>query len=94
MQVTISTVAELGLALRAARRHGGVRLDDLAATAGVSKQFVSDLEYGKPTVRLGLVLKVLAELGVPLVVDIPQEAGAELAALQARGGLRGRSQDN
>ena len=44
MQVTISTVAELGLALRAARRHGGVRLDDLAATAGVSNQYVSDLE--------------------------------------------------
>ena len=36
------------------------------------------------------MLKVLAELGVTLAVDIPQQAGAELAALQARGGLRGQ----
>ena len=88
MQTTIESAADLGLVLRAVRRQAGVRLDDLAATAGVSKQFVSDLEYGKPTVRLGLVLKVLAELGVPLALDIPQQAGPELAALRAQGGPR------
>jgi hypothetical protein len=41
-------VADLGFALRAARRSGKVRLDDFAQIAGVSKQFVSDVEYGKP----------------------------------------------
>lgn len=49
----------------------------------MSKQFVSDLEYGKPTVQLGLVLQVLAEIGLPLVVDLPAEAQAELVRLQA-----------
>jgi transcriptional regulator with XRE-family HTH domain len=92
MEVTVTSVAELGEVVRAARRHGQVRLDDLAATAGVSKQFVSDVEYGKSTVRLGLVLKLLAELGIPLKLDIPQLAMAELAALRAKGGvLRPRS---
>lgn len=94
MHIPLTSPADLGLVLRAARRHAGVRLDDLAATARVSKQFVSDLEYGKPTVQLGLVLQVLAEIGLPLVVDLPAEAQDELARLQALhgpGGLRSSS---
>ena len=66
------------------RRSSHVRLDDLAATARVSKQFVSDVEHGKTTVRLGLVLKLLAELGLPLVLDIPQNAERELVVLRAK----------
>ena len=87
MQIAIRSVADLGLAVRAARRAGGVRLDDLAATAGVSKQFAADVEYGKSTVQLGLVLKLLAELGTPLSLSIPDTATAELAALRAQGGV-------
>ena len=88
MQIHIHSSAELGLVLRAVRRSSKVRLDDFAATAGVSKQFATDVEYGKPTVQLGLVLKLLAELGVPLVLDIPQAAEHELAALRLKGGVR------
>ncbi|MDB5883964.1 MAG: transcriptional regulator [Polaromonas sp.] len=88
MKIKVDVVPDLGLALRAVRRSSHVRLDDLAAMAGVSKQFVSDVEHGKPTVQLGLVLKLLAELGVFLTLDIPQEAGQELAALQRKGGLK------
>lgn len=88
MNITIKSVAELGLAVRAVRRSSKVRLDDLAALAGVSKQFTSDVEYGKPTVQLGLVLKLLAELGISLQLDIPKDANAELMALQQQGGPR------
>lgn len=88
MKITISSVSDLGLALRAARRSSKVRLDDMAATAGVSKQFASDVEYGKPTVQLGLVFKLLAELGIPVMLDIPEEAAPELASLRLKGGLR------
>ena len=90
MQIAIQSVADLGLALRAVRRSSKVRLDDLAGTARVSKQFASDVEYGKPTVHMGLVFKLLAELGVSLTLDIPQEAESELAALRLKGGLRPR----
>ena len=55
MQLPINSVADLGLALRAVRRTSKLRLDDMAATAGVSKQFASDVELGKETVRMGLV---------------------------------------
>lgn len=88
MRITIHSPADLGLAVRAARRTDKVRLDDLAATTGVSKQFASDVEHGKPTVQLGLVLRLLSELGVPLELRIPEEAAQELAALRERGGLR------
>ena len=92
MQLTIRTVPDLGLALRATRRSAKVRLDDLAGMAGVSKQFVSDVEYGKSTVQLGLVLKLLDEMGVALTVDIPEEASTEFAALRLTGGLKPRKQ--
>ena len=57
-----------------------VRLDDFAATAGVSKQqFASDVERGKPGVQLGLALRLLSELGIPIMLDIPSSAEPELA---------------
>ncbi len=87
MQLSVRTVADLGLALRATRRSGKVRLDDLAQIAGVSKQFVSDVEYGKQTVQLGLVLKLLLEMGVFMSVEIPQEANEQWERLMAKGGL-------
>lgn len=84
MQIPIHSVADLGQALRAVRRSSKVRLDDMAATVGVSKQFASDLELGKETVRMGLVFKVLAEMGLKLSVDIPDASGDELRLLQGK----------
>lgn len=84
MQMPVPSSHELGLLIRAVRRSSGVRIDDLAATAGLSKQFVQDVEHGKPTVQLGLVLKLLAELGIPLNVDIPPAAAQELPHVRQR----------
>lgn len=83
MRIPIHSVADLGLAIRAVRRHSHVRIDDLAATAGVSKQFTQDVEHGKPTVQLGRVLKLLVELGLPLELDIPAEAAHALETLRS-----------
>lgn len=83
MRIPIRSPADLGIAIRAVRRSSHVRIDDLAATAGVSKQFTSDVEHGKPTMQFGLVLKLLAELGVPLEVDIPEEAMRVLGTLRS-----------
>ena len=88
MDIDIRSVADLGLAVRASRREAGVRLDDLASLAGVSKQFVSDTEHGKPTIQLGLVFKLLEELGLRLKLDLPAAAVTELEALRAKGGLK------
>lgn len=82
MQIPINSVKDLGLALRAVRRNDHVRLDDMADMVGVSKQFASDVELGKDTVRMGLVLKVLSEMGLRLSVDIPEGAASELVRLK------------
>jgi transcriptional regulator with XRE-family HTH domain len=88
MRILIDSPTDLGLVVRAARRSSDVRLDDLAAAAGVSKQFTSDVEHGKTTVRLGLVFKLLREIGVGLELDIPEEAARELASLRAKQAVR------
>lgn len=63
MRVPIHNPAEVGVVARALRKSAGVRQDDLAATVGVSKQFATDVEHGKPTAQVGLLMKVLEELG-------------------------------
>ncbi|HKT72279.1 MAG TPA: hypothetical protein VJQ47_05270 [Steroidobacteraceae bacterium] len=52
----------------------------------MSKQFTQDVEHGKPTVQFGRVLKLLAELGIPLELNIPDEAARALATLRTEKG--------
>lgn len=63
---TIRSVGDLGSSLRVARKALGLTQADLALAAGVGLRFVVELEAGKPTVRLGLVLRVIDALGVSL----------------------------
>jgi hypothetical protein len=85
MQVPISNPTELGLVVRAARKAQGLRLDDAAAFAGVGPVFAGDVEHGKATVQLGLVLKLLQQLGLKVLIDAPDATEPTLAALRARG---------
>lgn len=59
---------ELGLAIRERRRTLGFTQSDLAVAAGVSRRWIIDLEAGKTTAQLSLILRVLAELD--LVLDV------------------------
>ena len=85
MRIAITSTDALGQVIRTVRKHSHIRLDDLAATAGVSKQFTSDVEHGKPTMQLGLVFKLLAELGIVLELDIPEDAARTLAGRHTSG---------
>jgi transcriptional regulator with XRE-family HTH domain len=85
MLLPITTVAELGLLLRATRKAQGVRLDDAAGSAGVGTVFAGQVERGKDSVQLGLVLKLLDELGLNLKVDFPENALPMLRQLQEKG---------
>lgn len=74
MQIPITSVQEVGSAIRALRKRARIRIDDFAATAGVSKQFMTDLENGKPTVQMGKVLALLQRMGMGVRIDLPDEA--------------------
>jgi len=67
----ITTPAELGSGVRAARTAQGLRLEDLALTAGVGIRFVSELERGKPSARLAETLRVVAAVGIRLEAEGP-----------------------
>lgn len=60
---------ELAAVVRARRSELGLTQQQLADLAEVSTRFVHMLEAGKPTVQLASVQKVLAVLGLRLVVD-------------------------
>lgn len=64
----LRTPAQLGAAVRAARTQSGLTLESAALLVGVAKQTLSDLETGRPTVGLGIALKVAEALGVALFV--------------------------
>ncbi|MEI7444450.1 MAG: helix-turn-helix domain-containing protein [Burkholderiales bacterium] len=84
MKHAIRSAEDLGRVIRAVRKSTGMRQDDLAAVVGVSQQFAVDVERGKPTVQFGRVLRLLDELGIPLTVEIPDEASRTLEALRDR----------
>ncbi len=71
MNIPLTSVLEAGVIIRTLRKRAGIRIDDFALTAGVSKQFITDLENGKATVQMGKVLELLRRLGVKVGLDLP-----------------------
>ncbi len=69
MRARVETPADLGAAVRRARRRRGLRQEDLALGAGTGLRFIGELERGKPTVQLETTLRVLHALGVAIEVD-------------------------
>jgi len=65
---------ELGATVRARRGELGRSQGEIAAAAGVSRQWLSELESGKQTAEVGLVLRVFDALALDLV---PQPRGAK-----------------
>lgn len=63
---TISSPAQLGTVLRAARTQSTLSLEDLALTLGIAKQTLQDLERGTGTVSLSIAFAALAGLGIAL----------------------------
>lgn len=80
MQIEVSSVESVGVAIRAMRKVSSIRQDDVP---GVSHMFLRDLERGKDTVQFGRVLKVLDELGIRLVLEVPEsQANAVRTAIE------------
>lgn len=76
----LTTVRDLGAAVRSARRKAGLSQQALADDAGVSRQWLSRFESGKnPSAELRKVLDILTALGlaVELVAVSHPESAAE-----------------
>lgn len=74
MLVPLTSVHDAGVAIRTMRKRAGIRIDDFALIAGVSKQFMTDLENGKPTVQMGKVLELLKRMAIGVSLDLSDDA--------------------
>ncbi|MEE4638919.1 MAG: helix-turn-helix domain-containing protein [Wenzhouxiangella sp.] len=66
----VRTAADLGAAIRRARRSQHLTLAQLSGLSGLGVRFLSELERGKPTAQLGKALEIASLLGLGLAVDI------------------------
>ena len=67
----ITTPRDLGAAIRDRRKQLGLGQAELATRAGVSRQWLIQVEGGKPGVAIGLVLRLLNVLDLRLTLDAP-----------------------
>ena len=68
--IELASAKDLGAAIRDTRKTMALRQAEAALLCGVGIRYLSDLENGKETVRLGPALKVIAGLGLVLMIDL------------------------
>lgn len=78
----IRTSADLGALIRDYRRRQGLDQQALAKKIGVSRQWVVEIEKGKPRAEVGLILRALDVLDVPISVEDKKAArrGEDIAS--------------
>jgi len=78
----IRTMKDLAAAIRSRRKTLGLDQAALATAVGVSREWVIDIEKGKPRVEAALVLRTLSALG--LTVNLTAETGEKPHAREGR----------
>ena len=83
----VNSINDLAAAIRGARLRAGLSQEQVAARAGVSRQWIGELERGKPTAELGLVLGLLDALELNIELDDQGSAGRPTASVDLDGVL-------
>lgn len=65
----VRTPGELGALIRDHRRKLRLNQKSLAQKVGVSRQWIVDVEKGKPGAPIGLLLRTIAVLGIALTAE-------------------------
>ncbi len=65
----VRTPLDLGLVIRDRRCKLKLSQSELARKVGVGRQWVVAIEHGKSRAELGLVLRTLSALDLPLMID-------------------------
>ncbi len=64
----ITTAADVGAAIAAARKTQKLSQGELAARTGVRQGTISEVENGKATAHIGKVLQLIAALGLNIAI--------------------------
>jgi HTH-type transcriptional regulator/antitoxin HipB len=83
----LKTVHDVGAFIRDRRTRLGWTQGALAVRVGVSRLWIVQLEKGKATAQIGLVLRTLKELGSVLDASIPPIGGSANVSASAGGGV-------
>jgi HTH-type transcriptional regulator/antitoxin HipB len=73
----IRTPIDLGAVIRDRRKKLQLDQKSLAAKVGVSRQWIIEVEKGKPGAEIGLVLRTIEALGINLEVDETRKVTAQ-----------------
>jgi transcriptional regulator with XRE-family HTH domain len=63
-----SQLEQIGILIRSARKATGLTIVEAAASIGIAKQTLSDLERGRSSAGMQIVLKVLQDFGLGMVI--------------------------
>ena len=66
-EASIVLSKDLGKLIKNARKAANIPIDQAAMLCGVSKQFLSDLEHGKPSIQFEKAVSVALQLGIELI---------------------------
>ena len=78
MQTIIIYASDIGKLVRATRKSKGMTQKELSGFfTAFSREFLSDLENGKPTVELGKTLAVLSALGLRVSITYADDLAGE-----------------
>lgn len=83
----VTTPTDMGFVVKDRRRALGLTQAELASAAAVGRTWIIDLEAGHPRAELGLVLRVMAALGLSLdsfIEEPPVDLDAALSAYRSR----------
>ncbi|HZX02856.1 helix-turn-helix domain-containing protein [Kribbella sp.] len=80
--MAIGRMRELGAEVRAERHRRGLSQAELAARAGVSREWLGRLEHGAPRLEADRVLAVLQVLDFSVVAKNQQPTQADIAQAQ------------
>lgn len=69
----LNSPRDLGILIRTRRAEKGWTQAELARSVGTTQRWVSEIENGKATAEIGMVLRTLAMLGVRLQAGTPDE---------------------
>ena len=67
--IKVYRTKDIGTIVRDKRRELGFTQSQLADVSGNGTRFISDLENGKPTMRIGQILDILHVLGLDVSIS-------------------------
>ena len=88
MKIAIESAEQLGPLVRAIRKAQGIRQDDAAGSHGVSENFLGKGERGGVAVQWGKLFRVLEDLGIHVLIDVPDGVADRIQAARTKEAAR------